>query len=131
MVEAGFRRQDPAVKLGQLAESLIRLCRVIVGLRLHAEDLSVEQGVRFFRDEAYLEDASARREAERGTFDPSYVLYSLGKLMVLKLREDCRAAQGDRFSLRGFHDTLLGNGTVPLWLHRNLMLGENNGAMLE
>jgi hypothetical protein len=131
MVEAGFRRQDPAVKLGQLAESLIRLCRVIVGLRLHAEDLSVEQGVRFFRDEAYLEDASARREAERGTFDPSYVLYSLGKLMVLKLREDCRAAQGDRFSLRSFHDTLLGNGTVPLWLHRNLMLGENNGAMLE
>jgi hypothetical protein len=131
MVEAGFRRQDPAVKLGQLAESLIRLCRVIVGLRLHAEDLSVEQGVRFFRDEAYLEDAAARREAERGTFDPSYVLYSLGKLMVLKLREDCRAAQGDRFSLRHFHDTLLGNGTVPLWLHRNLMLGANNGAMLD
>jgi len=131
MVEAGFRRQDPAVKLGQLAESLIRLCRVVVGLRLHAQDISVEQGVRFFRDEAYLEDASARREAERGTFDPSYVLYALGKLMVLKLREDYKAKNGDRFSLRTFHDTLLGQGTVPLWLHRNLMLGENNGAMLE
>ena len=131
MVEAGFRKQDPAVKLGQLAESLIRLCRVIVGLRLHGEDLSVEQGVRIFRDEAYLEDASARREAERGTFDPSYVLYSLGKLMVLKLREDYKAAHPDRFTLRGFHDALLGNGTVPLWLHRNLMLGEHNGAMLE
>ena len=131
MVEAGFRKQDPAVRLGQLAESLIRLCRVIVGLRLHAEDLSVEQGVRFFREEAYLEDSAARREAERGTFDPSYVLYSLGKLMVLKLRDDYKAASGDRFSLRGFHDTLLGNGTVPLWLHRDLMLGPNNGAMLE
>jgi len=131
MMEAGFRRQDPTVRLGQLAESLIRLCRLIVGLRLHAEDLSVEQGVRFFRDEAYLEEGSARREAERGTFDPSYVLYSLGKLMVLKLREDCRVERGDRFSLRTFHDTLLGNGTVPLWLHRNLMLGESNGAMLE
>jgi uncharacterized protein (DUF885 family) len=59
------------------------------------------------------------------------VLYSLGKLMVLKLRDDCRAAQGARFSLRAFHDRLLGHGTVPLWLHRNLMLGENNGAMLE
>ena len=93
--------------------------------------MSVEQGVRFFRDEAYLEEGSARREAERGTFDPSYVLYSLGKLMVLKLRDDCKARQGDRFSLRAFHDALLGNGTVPLWLHRNLMLGENNGAMLE
>ncbi len=131
MVDVGFRRQDPAVKLGQLAEALIRLCRLIVGLRLHCEDLSVEQGVRFFRDEAYLEESAARREAERGTFDPSYILYSLGKLMVLKLREDYKAKLDARFSLRGFHDTLLGNGTVPLWLHRNLMLGENNGAMLE
>jgi uncharacterized protein (DUF885 family) len=131
MVEVGFRRQDPVVKLGQLAEALIRLCRLVVGLRLHCEDLSVEQGVRFFRDEAYLEEAAARREAERGTFDPSYILYSLGKLMVLKLREDYTAKVGARFSLRDFHDTLLGNGTVPLWLHRNLMLGENNGAMLE
>ena len=131
MMEAGVRKQDPVVRLGQLAEALIRLCRVVVGIRLHSEDLSVEQGVRFFREEAYLEDAAARREAERGTFDPSYVLYSLGKLMVLKLRDDYKAAQGDRFSLRAFHDALLGNGTVPIWLHRNLMLGENNGTMLE
>ena len=131
MIDAGFRRQDPNIRLGQLAEALIRLCRVIVGIRLHCEDLSVEQGVRFFRDEAFLEDASARREAERGTFDPAYVLYSLGKLMVLKLRDDYKAMKGDRFSARTFHDSLLGNGTVPLWLHRNLMLGENNGAMLE
>jgi len=131
MVEAGFRKSDPHVKLGQLAESLIRLCRLIVGLRLHCEDMSVEQGVRFFREEAYLEEASARREAERGTFDPSYILYSLGKLMVLKLREDYKASMGDRFSLRGFHDALLGNGTVPLWLHRDLLLGPNNGPMLE
>ena len=131
MIEAGFRRDDPRVRLGQLAEALIRLCRLVVGLRLHCEDLSVEQGVRFFRDEAYLEEASARREAERGTFDPSYILYSLGKLMVLKLREDYKASVGDRFTLRGFHDTLLGNGTVPLWLHRDLMLGTHNGSMLE
>jgi len=131
MVEAGFRRQDPYVKLGQLAEALIRLCRLVVGLRLHAEDLSVEQGVRFFREEAYLEETSARREAERGTFDPSYVLYSLGKLMMLKLREDYKAKLGDRYSLRGFHDAVLANGTVPLWLHRDLLLGEHNGASLE
>jgi len=131
MVEAGFRRQDPLVKLGQLAEALIRLCRLIVGLRLHAEDLSVEQGVRFFREEAYLEEASARREAERGTFDPSYVLYSLGKLMILKLRDDYKAHIGDRYSQRQFHDALLANGTVPLWLHRRLLLGDHNGELLE
>ena len=111
MVDEGFRRNDPAVRLGQLAEALIRLCRFIVGIRLHCEDMSVEQGVRFFREEAFLEETSARREAERGTFDPSYIVYSAGKLMLLKLREDYKAKVGAKYSLRQFHDTLLGNGT--------------------
>jgi uncharacterized protein (DUF885 family) len=132
MFEQGFGRRDPARRLGQLAEALIRLARLVVGLRLHAEDLSVEQGVRFFRDEAYLEEASARREAERGTFDPSYVVYALGKLALLKLREDARARQGDGFQLKEFHDALMGNGFAPLGLHRTLILGsEANGAILE
>jgi uncharacterized protein (DUF885 family) len=131
MVDAGFRRNDPSVRLGQLAESLIRLCRLVVGIRLHCEDLSVEQGVRFFREEAFLEEAAARREAERGTFDPSYILYTVGKLMVLKLREDYKAQAGAGFSLRQFHDRFLANGTVPGWLHRALMLGESNGEILE
>jgi uncharacterized protein (DUF885 family) len=131
MLDEGFRRNEPGVRLGQLAEALVRLCRCIVGIRLHCEDLSVEQGVRFFRDEAYLEEGSARREAERGTFDPSYVLYSIGKLMVLKLRDDYKAQQGAKYSLRNFHDALLANGTVPVRLHRALMLGEPNGAALE
>jgi uncharacterized protein (DUF885 family) len=130
VVDAGFRKGDATVRLGQLAEALIRLCRTIVGIRLHCEDLSVEQGVRFFREHAYLEETAARREAERGTFDPAYVLYALGKLAILKLREDYQALQKGR-SLRAFHDTLLGNGTVPLGLHRALMLGESNGALLE
>jgi uncharacterized protein (DUF885 family) len=131
MIEEGFRKNDHAVRLGQLSESLIRLCRLIVGIRLHCEDLSVEQGVRFFRDEAFLEEGSARREAERGTFDPGYVLYTAGKLMILKLREDFKAHAGAAYSLRGFHDALLANGTVPLWLHRALLLGAQNGDMLE
>ena len=131
MIEEGFRKNDHHVRLGQLAEALIRLCRFIVGIRLHCEDMSVEQGVRFFREEAFLEEPSARREAERGTFDPSYILYTAGKLMILKLREDYKAHAGAGYSLRSFHDTLLANGTVPLWLHRALMLGESNGEMLE
>ena len=131
MVDEGFRKNDPTVRLGQLAEALIRLCRFVVGVRLHCEDMSVEQGVRFFKDEAFLEEGSARREAERGTFDPSYIVYSLGKLMLLKLREDYKARQSGKFSLRQFHDTLLGNGTVPLWLHRALMLGEDSGAIID
>jgi uncharacterized protein (DUF885 family) len=131
MVEEGFRKNDHTVRLGQLSEALIRLCRLIVCVRLHCEDLSVEQGVRFFREEAFLEEASARREAERGTFDPGYVLYTAGKLMILKLREDYKARTGAAYSLRGFHDALLANGTVPVWLHRALMLGEQNGEMLD
>jgi uncharacterized protein DUF885 len=130
MVEAGFGRSNPVVRLGQLAEALIRLCRMVVGIRLHTEDLSVEQGVRFFRDEAYLEEGSARREAERGTFDPAYVVYSIGKLMLLKLREEYRAEQGGKFSLRAFHDALLGNGTVPFRLHRQLLLGADDRSPL-
>ncbi len=131
MIEAGFGREDHAVKLGQLAESLTRLMRVIVGIRLHTEDLSVEQGVRLFRDEAYMEEASARREAERGTFDPTYLVYTVGKLMLLKLRQDYKQRQGRSFSLRKFHDTLLAQGTAPLWLHRHLMLGAGSGDVLE
>jgi len=130
MIEAGFGREDHGVKLGQLAESLIRLARFIVCIRLHAEDMSVEQGVRFFREEAYMEEASARREAERGTFDPTYLVYSVGKLMLLKLRQDVKAQQGKSFSLRTFHDTLLAQGTAPFWLHRHLMLGDE-GDVLE
>ena len=131
MLEAGFGRQDQAIKLGQLAESLIRLVRFIVGIRLHTEDLSVEQGVRMFREEAYMEEASARREAERGTFDPTYLVYTVGKLMMLKLRQDCKQQQGKAFSLKTFHDTLLGLGTAPIWLHRNVMLGGDEGDLLE
>ncbi len=131
MIEAGFGRQDPAIKLGQLAEALIRLVRFIVCIKLHAEDMSVEQGVRYFRDEAFMEEGSARREAERGAFDPTYLVYTVGKLMLLKLRQDYKAQQGKSFSLRSFHDTLLSQGTAPFWLHRQLMLGDDGGDLLD
>lgn len=129
MIEEGFAAGDPLVRLGQLAESLVRLARLIVGIRLHAEDWSVEQAVRFFREEAFVEEATARREAERGAFDPGYVVYAAGKLMLLKLREDCRRRPG--FSLREFHDRLLDNGSVPFWVQRRLLVGpDDDGALL-
>ena len=123
-----------AVLLGagaRLNRALIRLARFVVGIQLHAGDLSVEQGVRFFRDEAFMEEGGARREAERGTFDPGYVVYSAGKLMLLKLRADVEAGQSGTFSLKRFHDQLLGNGTIPFWMHRRLMLGDHAGAALD
>ncbi len=131
MVEAGFGRGDAAVHLGQLAESLVRLARFVVGIKLHADDWSVEQGVRFFQNEAYLEEAHARREAERGTFDPGYVVYSAGKLMLLKLRQDWQDQQEGKTSLRAFHDAFLGWGSAPFWALRQLMLGRSADDVLE
>jgi uncharacterized protein (DUF885 family) len=131
MMEAGFRRGDTTIRLGQLAESLVRLARFVVGIRLHCEDLSVEQGMRFFRDEAFLEEATARREAERGTFDPTYLVYSAGKLMMLKLRRDYKAQQGAKYSLRAFHDAVLGQGCAPFWAHRRLLLNDESDSSLE
>jgi uncharacterized protein (DUF885 family) len=131
MIEAGFGRRDYGIALGQLAESLIRLVRFIVCIKLHAEDMSVEQGVRYFREEAFMEEGSARREAERGTFDPTYLVYTVGKLMLLKLRQDVKQQQGKSFSLRTFHDTLLAQGTAPFWLHRQLMIGDDSSDLLD
>ena len=131
MMEAGFERQDATIRLGQLSETLIRLARFVVAIRLHAEDMSVEQGVRFFREEAFLEEGSARREAERGTFDPTYLVYAAGRLMLLKLREDYKALMGNKYSLRAFHDAFLGNGTAPFWAQRQLMLGDAAGSVLD
>jgi uncharacterized protein (DUF885 family) len=131
-VEAGFDMYGPATRLGQLAETLVRLARLVVAIRLHTEDWSVEQGVRFFREAAYLEESSARREAERGTFDPGYGSYALGRLMLLKLRQDVKARQGQRFSLRGFHDNVLALGGMRFPLQREAILGsEEAGALLD
>jgi len=131
MMEAGFQRDDHTVRLGQLSESLVRLARFVVGIRLHCEDLSVEQGMRFFRDEAFLEEATARREAERGTFDPTYLVYSAGKLMMLKMRRDYKEQQGNRYSVRAFHDAVLSQGSAPFWAHRRLLLKETTDASLD
>jgi uncharacterized protein (DUF885 family) len=131
MIEAGFEKGNLQVRLGQLAEALVRLARFIVGIRLHAEDMSVEAGMRFFRDEAFMEEVGARREAERGTFDPTYLVYSAGKLMMLKLRADFKAAQGAKFSLRGFHDAVLGNGGLPISAQRKLMIPGDRGDVIE
>jgi uncharacterized protein (DUF885 family) len=131
MLEAGFGRGDSALKLGQLGEALVRLARFVVGIRLHTDDWSVEQGVRFFREEAFLEEASARREAERGTFDPTYLVYSVGKLMLLKLRHDWQEDQRGKTTLRAFHDAFLAQGSAPFPALRRLMLDNAAGDALE
>lgn len=131
VVEAGFRRTDNNMRLGQLSEAMAGLARLVVSLRVHCEDLSVEQGMRFFRDEAFLEEATARREAERATFDPWYFSAALGKVMLLKLRRDFKENQGSKYSLRAFHDAMLANGSAPFWAQRRFLLNETSDAALE
>ena len=131
MMEAGLADGDDTHELGQIARALVRAARMVVSVRLHTEDMSVEQGVRFFREEAYLEDGRARREAERGTYDPDYALETVGRLTLLKLRDDVTAKEGSAFSLKEFHDRLLGQGAVPLWLHRMLFLGDTGDPVLD
>ena len=129
MVEAGYLA-EPRNELGQLMEALLRDCRFICAIRMHTQGMTVAEATRFFMENAFMEELPARKEAMRGTFDPMYLNYTLGKLMILKLREDFLARTGDAFSLRRFHDEFLSYGAPPIPLVRDMMLGEGSGDIL-
>jgi uncharacterized protein DUF885 len=131
MLEAGFGGNDPKLKIGQLADALLRLCRFVVGIREHTLGMTVDQATRFFMDNAYMGETPSRIEAERGTFDPTYLVYSVGKLAILKLREDYKREQKEEFSLEDFHNRLLSNGNAPLWVHRQMLLPGDKGKLIE
>ncbi|MBI3975215.1 MAG: DUF885 domain-containing protein [Armatimonadetes bacterium] len=121
MLEQGV---DPAPKfrLAQLAEALVRNVRYLVAIEMHRGAMTLEEATRMFMEHAFMEELPARKEAVRGTFDPGYLNYMLGKLMVRKLRADVQAEQRERFTLRGFHDALLALGAPPLPLARQALL---------
>jgi uncharacterized protein (DUF885 family) len=131
MLEEGFGAGDPKLKMGQLADALLRLCRFVVGIREHTDGMTVEQATRFFMANAYMGETPSRIEAERGTFDPTYLVYTVGKLAILKMRDDYRRYRGKDFSLQEFHDKLLQNGNAPLWVHRQLLMPGDKGKLLE
>jgi uncharacterized protein (DUF885 family) len=131
MLEEGFANGDPKIKMGQLADALLRLCRLVVGIRLHTEGMTVEEGTRFFMANAYMGETPSRIEAERGTFDPTYLVYAVGKLAILKLRDDYKRSRGAEYSLREFHDRLLSNGNAPIRMHRQLMMPGDRGKLIE
>jgi uncharacterized protein (DUF885 family) len=130
MLEVGFGDHDQRLRLAQLAEALLRDCRYICAIKLHTQGMTVDEATKFFMDNAFMEETPARKEALRGTFDPGYLNYTLGKLMILKLREDLKARQGAGFNLRNFHDDLLAYGAPPVPLVRAAMLGDRDGAIL-
>lgn len=109
-------------RMAQSDEALLRLCRLCVSIKLHTQKMSVADAAKFFHENCYYEAQPSMAEAMRGTFDPGYLNYSLGKLQILKLRDDYKAQQGDKFSLEKFHDELLDHGAPPIRLLREIML---------
>jgi uncharacterized protein (DUF885 family) len=109
-------------RMAQADEALLRLCRLCVSIKMHTKNMSVDEATKFFQDNCYYEEKPARQEAMRGTYDPGYLNYTLGKLQILKLREDYKAQQGDEFSLQRFHNELLNHGMPPIRLLREIML---------
>ncbi len=89
--DEGFKREDPRYRLAQISEALTRICRLIAGLRLHSGDWTIDQAAEFFEREAHLPAPAARQEAVRGTYDPTYGGYFLGKMAAFKLRRDYAA----------------------------------------
>ncbi|MEO6695667.1 MAG: DUF885 domain-containing protein [Ignavibacteria bacterium] len=127
MIDEGFAQdKDPltAAKyhLAQLDESLLRYCRLCVSVKMHCEGMTVDEATQFFKDNCYYEEQPARSEAIRGTYDPGYLFYTLGKLMLFKLREDYKRQEGADYSLRKFHDLVLYYGSPPVPLLREIIL---------
>jgi len=117
------------LRLGQLQDALLRNARFIVGIQMHTGVMTFDQGVDFFEKEGYQSHMNGLRETKRGTSDPTYLYYTLGKLEILKLREDYKKKMGTGFSLEEFHNELLKQGFPPIKLLRQVMLGENSPVL--
>ena len=113
-------------RMAQADEALLRLCRLCVSIKVHTQNMSIDEATKFFQDNCYYEQKPARQEAMRATFDPGYLNYTLGKLQILKLRDDYKAQQGDEFSLQKFHNELLNHGMPPFRLLREIMLKDQS-----
>ena len=131
VVEQGFMNGDPRYALAQLSDALTRICRLLSGIRLHTGEWTLAQAQACFEQQAYVAAPAAKREAERGTYDPTYGGYFLGKRGMLTLRRDVQAAQGDKFNLREFHARVMKNGIAPIWAHRQLLLPGDTSRVIQ
>jgi uncharacterized protein (DUF885 family) len=124
MLDEGYGDNDRKLRLGQIQDALLRDARYIVGISMHTGKMSFEQAVEFFQKEGYQPKEVAEVEAKRGTSDPTYLVYTLGKLQIMKLREDYKKKMGASFSLQEFHDSFLKQGFPPIKIVRETMLGD-------
>ncbi len=124
MLDEGFRKGEPKYRLAQLQDALLRDVRFIAGIKMHVEGMTVQDATKLFETAGHQPHPVALSEAKRGTADALYGYYTMGKLMILKLRNDYRAKKGGDYSLQSFHDAFIRLGPLPLPLVRRAMLGE-------
>ena len=123
MREHGFD-DGPAFRVIMHTDAIWRACRIILDIRLHRGELTVDEATDFLVEQTNFERANARAEVQWYTYRPTYPLsYLLGRTLLLELRSDEQQRLGDRFDLKGFHDTLLRNGSLPISFHRRLLAG--------
>lgn len=129
VIEEGLGDGDPEIHIGQLLNATLRNARFVAAIGLHSGSMTVEQAEELFREEGYQDPANARQQAARGTFDPAYLNYTLGKLMVMKLRADWIKANPGPKALKRFHDAFLSYGGPPIPLVRQAMLPGDQGGL--
>jgi len=129
MLDEGYGNGDLKLRLGQLQDALLRNARYIVGIQMHTGKMTYEQAIDFFVKEGYQTHANGERESKRGTGDPTYLYYTLGKLEILKLREDYKQMKGKQFSLEEFHNSFLKQGFPPIKIVRRAMLGNDSPVL--
>ena len=129
MLDEGYGGGDPKLRMGQLQDALLRNARFIVGIEMHTGNMTMDQAKEFFIQEGYQVPAVADIEAKRGTSDPTYLVYTLGKLQILKLRDDYQKKLGNKFTLQDFHDRFMEQGGVPLVIIRRALLGDHSPTL--
>ena len=129
MIDEGYGNGDLKLRLGQLQDALLRNARYIVGIRMHTGQMTIEQGIDFFVNEGMQTRTNGERETKRGTSDPTYLYYTLGKLEIMKLREDYKAMRGPAYTLGEFHDSFLKQGFPPIKIVRKALL-KNDSPVL-
>jgi uncharacterized protein (DUF885 family) len=131
MLDEGYGNNGDSVRaakfrLAQSGDALLRLCRLCVSVRTHCQGMTLDDATKFLMANWYQGEKPSHQEALRGTFDPGYLFYTIGKLEILKLRTDFKKQEGANFSLMKFHDLMLDNGMPPIHLLRELLLTDKN-----
>jgi Bacterial protein of unknown function (DUF885) len=129
MWDAGLGNNDPEMHIGQLVEALLRDVRFVSAIAMHTGKMTVEESEKMFIEQGYQDAANARQQAARGTFDPAYLNYTMGKLMIKRLREDWTSKRGGKEAWQAFHDEFLKYGGPQIPLVRKAMLDRDTGSL--